>query len=184
MIWSMRAPRKVPDSVAAMLQSGETSLAYELAQADDAGHDASAPLDPGVFRAGDLLDPFTGPVEVNVDYLAARMAAAEPDDTQHATGQRFRLALGVPGAERLLLTTQRLAVIGGDLDRLFAPDKKDMIYFSVERCAVRSIRRAARTFQRGRVRLEFADGSWATAMMGMLCTGPADRLVEAHQNDD
>ena len=186
MVSGQRMLRLIPDTIKGMLAADETPLAYELAQqfgqADAIGHDAPTLRNSVTWNPSGLLDPFGGPVDVNSDYVGAKMGGLTAGGADGSIGHRFSMALDVPGAGHLLLTTRRLAIVGSDFETLLSLTKKDVIYFSVDRRAVHSVKRAPRLFQRARVRLEFIDESWAMAMMGMFFTGAANRLINAHHS--
>ncbi|WP_134323789.1 hypothetical protein [Cumulibacter soli] len=175
----------IPEPIRGMLMPGEMPLTYELAQqfgqSDAIGREAPTLRNSVSWSFQAVLDPFGGPLEFNSDYIGAKVAGLTAGGAHGSVGHRFTVALEAPGATHLLLTTHRLAVVGTEFEKLLSMKQRDLIYFSVERAAVGSIQLAPRLFQRARVRIEFTDGSWAMAMMGMFFTRAANRFIAAHQ---
>lgn len=165
----------LPDEVRAMLPAGETPLSWELAssfaQASQVGGTPKADV-------GFSMDPVAGGITVNQDWLDGKLTGFSAGGEVGQLGHRFEQALAGTGNCNILLTDTRLGVIdqrsGPKLTSAYVPA------FGVELGAVSDIALDPRgLMQRGRVRISFADGSWATAMMGVFKTSAARRLIDA-----
>lgn len=172
----------IPEGIINKLGSAEQPLAFEMAQqfahADAIGREAPTVRNSTTWDSSGFLDPTGGPLDVDVNWFSSRLSGLAAGGADGSLGDKFRIALGVPASDHLLLTTHRLAIVGGQ-SRGLSLDVTHDIYFSVDRRAVVNIQRAPRLMQRGRVRIDFADGSWAMAMMGMFLTRAANRFIAA-----
>lgn len=88
----------------------------------------------------------------------------------------FSRALGASATMHIVVTDRRLLVVGDEGTVRTTPVR---IHFGVDRSAVVGAERAPRLLQRGRVRLTFVDRSWAMAMLGMIKSSAATRLLAA-----
>lgn len=174
----MPLPRGVDlmtDQTRALLLPGERPLAYELATqlAGHSGIGGDASPRAGVHFSP---DPFVGGVQVNDGWLDAKVGGVNAAGGHGSLADQFSQALGRPTMAYVLLTDRRVMVVGDEGGFRTTPPR---IHFAVERRAVARLERAPRLLQRGRVRITFADGSWAMAMLGLLKAAAARRLLAA-----
>lgn len=174
----MPLPRGVdllPDEVRAGLDPGEVPVAYEAATQLSGHSGIGAPERPPA-DLGFSFDPVAGGIQVNEDWMAAAVGGTNASGAVGSLADRFSRALE-PASAHLLLTDRRLAVVATDAP-LRGPVTQ-RVAFTVDRRAVAGARPAPRLFQRGRVRLDFVDGSWAMVMMGVVKRAAARRFLAA-----
>lgn len=159
----------------ALLVEGEVPQAYELATqlAAHSGIGGSARPRADVQMH---LDPLAPGLSVDPDWIAAKLGGVNAAGQVGSLADGFSQALGT-GNGHLLVTDRRVIVVATDAP-LRGPITQRLA-FEVDRRAVTSIERAPRLLQRGRVKITFVDGSWAMAMMGVVKTAAARRLVDA-----
>ena len=173
----------MPDELKGLLSPGEVPLAYELAQqfaqADAVGKDSPTLGSSVSWDSWGLVLP-GGPVDVSQRYVDSKLTGLGAGGAQGSLGDLFNQALADSNSDHLLLTSHRFAVTG-NVTKRWSLSGTQTILFSVDRRAVVRIARAPRLLQRARIRIDFADGSWAMAMMGMFFTGAAKRLIAAYE---
>ncbi|GAB3301732.1 hypothetical protein EK0264_01065 [Epidermidibacterium keratini] len=178
-----RALALMPTELTSQLQPGEVPLSYEpaqqFAQADAVGKGAPT---LGTAVSWDSLGLVIGePLQVSQEYVGSKVSGLGAGGAQGSLGDLFNRALSTTSVNHLLLTSHRFAVTGGISNGALSLSSTETILFAVDRRAVLRIARAPRLLQRARVKFDFADGSWAMAMMGMFLTGAANRLISAFE---
>lgn len=174
----MAIPRGVElmsDETRALLLPGERPLAYELAT-QLAGHSGvGGQPNP---RAGVSLDrdPFNGGISVDQGWMDAKIGGVNAAGGHGSLADGFSRALDGSATMHLVVTDRRLLIVGDEGTVRTTPVR---IHFGVDRAAVVGAERAPRLLQRGRVRLTFADRSWAMAMVGIVKSSAATRLLAA-----
>lgn len=163
------------DEERAVLLPGERPLALELASQisgySGIGRDEKPSMGLG-------FDPVPGPgsgVQVDQGWMDAKVGGVNAAGAAGSLADRFSRALNISANAKLLVSNRRVAVIAND-GSLKGPQQ---VHFEVERGGVVRAERTPRLLQRGRIKLTFADGSWATAMLGIVKTGAAERVLEA-----
>lgn len=172
----MALPRGIdllPDEVRVLLLPGERPLAYELATqfAGHTGVGGDPRPRPGLHFDP---DPLAGGIGADQGWVDSLIGGVNSAGAVGSLADGFTQALGVSASMHLVVTDRRLLVVGDEGSLRSTPVR---IHFGVDRRAVVRAERAPRMLQRGRVRLAFADGSWAMAMLGLLKTGAVTRLL-------
>lgn len=119
--------------------------------------------------------PVLGGVTVDEEWLGGTLTGYSAGGQARSVADHFARVLEDLGIGRLLLTTSRLALYGTGASQRGA----GVLTFSVDRRWLTEARVAPRLLQHGRLRLEFADGSWAMPMAGVLLPTAARRFVRA-----
>lgn len=169
----------LPDAVRAMLATGETPQAWELAHQLPGGT-----LDHGESRSGPLVSIDPSPVVPfehvtgDVDRMHELMGGMQADAWSGSLAERVQQAMQ-HSPLHVLLTDRRLALVVEESQGVVTLETAWRPLLSIERRHVQTIVHDPRLMQRGRVRVTFADGSWSMLMLGMVRRTAADRLVAA-----
>ncbi len=164
----------IPPSIRASLAQGETALADVQVTTFAQGSAIGGKPRPGV---GMDWSPLVGGLTVNDRWFGGALAGYSAGGEHGSIAAGFARVLEDLGHARLLLTTHRVALYpSGQWD-----STRVLLAFSIDRRALTEVGVAPRLFQHGRLRLQFADGSWAMAMAGVLLPIAARRFARIYR---